>query len=135
MVIVAFVNVVTRYLLHASLAFTEEVEVAFFVWVTFLGTAMAFKRKSHLAMTFFRDRASKNIRRVLLLIGYGLSFILFAIVLYLSAQYVYLDMVLYHSRTMALGIPMWVYTIGMPLFSIIVLVRIAQTMWRMREND
>ena len=56
MVIVAFVNVVTRYLLHASLAFTEEVEVAFFVWVTFLGTAMAFKRKSHLAMTFFRDR-------------------------------------------------------------------------------
>jgi len=135
MVVVAFVNVVTRYLLHASLAFLEEIEVAFFVWVTFLGTAMAFKRRSHLAMTFFRDRTSKKVRKVLLLTGYGLSFILFVIVLYLSAQYVYLDMTLYHSRTMALGIPMWIYTIGMPLFSIIILLRVAQTMWRMRKDD
>ncbi|RLF78595.1 TRAP transporter small permease, partial [Thermococci archaeon] len=37
MILVAFVNVVTRYLFHASIAFTEEIEVAFFVWITFLG--------------------------------------------------------------------------------------------------
>ncbi|WP_456326056.1 TRAP transporter small permease [Palaeococcus sp. (in: euryarchaeotes)] len=126
MILVAFVNVVTRYLFHASIAFTEEIEVAFFVWVTFLGIGMAFRKGSHLAMVFVRDRLP--IRKHLIIFGQVLSLILFIVVFYLTARYVYLDMTMYHSTTMALGIPMWVYTIGMPIISILVIFRIIQSM-------
>jgi len=132
MILVAFVNVVTRYLFHASIAFTEEIEVAFFVWITFLGIGMAFRRGSHLAMVFVRDRVP--VRKHLIIFGQILSLILFIVVLYLTAQYVYLDMTIYHSTTMALGIPMWVYTIGMPIISILVIFRIAQSIREAMKN-
>ncbi len=133
MIIVAFVNVVSRYLFHMSLAFTEEIEVAFFVWVTFLGIGIAFKKGSHLAMVFIRDRLP--IRKHLIISGQILSLILFVIVLYLTAKYVYLDMTIYHSRTMALGIPMWIYTIGMPIISILIIFRIAQKIKEVGGSD
>lgn len=132
MISVAFINVITRYLFHASIAFTEEIEVAFFVWVTFLGIGMAFKRGSHLAMVFLRDKLP--IKKHLILFGQVLSLILFIIVLYLTAQYVYLDMTVYHSTTMALGIPMWTYTIGMPIISILILFRIIQSIKEVAKN-
>ncbi|GAB6103077.1 TRAP transporter small permease [Thermococcus atlanticus] len=124
MIIVAFVNVVTRYLFYMSLAFTEEIEVAFFVWMTFLGIALAFKRGSHLAMVFLRDRLP--VKKHLVLLGQVLSMILFVVVMYLTAKYVYLDMTIYHSTTMSLGIPMWIYTIGMPIISVVIILRILQ---------
>ncbi|WP_461863329.1 TRAP transporter small permease [Thermococcus sp.] len=133
MIIVAFVNVVSRYLFHMSLAFTEEIEVAFFVWVTFLGIGIAFKKGSHLAMVFIRDRLP--IRKHLIILGQVLSLVLFIIVLYLTAKYVYLDMTIYHSRTMALGIPMWIYTIGMPIISILIIFRIAQKIKEVGGSD
>lgn len=133
MIIVAFVNVVSRYLFHMSLAFTEEIEVAFFVWVTFLGIGIAFKKGSHLAMVFIRDRLP--IRKHLIILGQVLSLVLFVIVLYLTAKYVYLDMTIYHSRTMALGIPMWIYTIGMPIISILIIFRIAQKIKEVGGSD
>lgn len=133
MILVAFINVVTRYLFRASIAFTEEIEVAFFVWVTFLGIAMAFKKGSHLAMVFIRDRVP--VRKHLMIFGQVLSLILFIVVLYLTAQYVYLDMTIYHSTTMALGIPMWIYTIGMPIISILVIFRISQSIREAVKND
>ncbi|NJE26577.1 TRAP transporter small permease [Thermococcus sp. MV5] len=132
MIIVAFVNVVSRYLFNMSLAFTEEIEVAFFVWITFIGIGMAFKRGSHLAMVFVRDRLP--IRKPLIIFGQILSLVLFVVVLFLTGKYVYLDMTLYHSRTMALGIPMWVYTIGMPIISILVIFRTIQKIREVIEN-
>ena len=43
MTTVAFVNVITRYVVRYSLAFTEELVVSLFVWLTLLGTAVAFR--------------------------------------------------------------------------------------------
>ena len=53
MAIVAFVNVISRYLLKYSLAFTEELLISFFVWLTLLGAAVAFREGSHLGFSFF----------------------------------------------------------------------------------
>jgi TRAP-type C4-dicarboxylate transport system permease small subunit len=44
MTVVAFVNVVTRYFIRFALAFTEEIVVSLFVWLTLLGTAIAFRQ-------------------------------------------------------------------------------------------
>src|SRR3972149_5586535 len=59
----AFVNVITRYVVQYSLAFTEEIVVSLFVWLTLLGSAVAFREGSHLAFTSLVDRAPPAGRR------------------------------------------------------------------------
>lgn len=130
MVVVAFVNVVSRYFLKYSLAFIEEIGVNMFVWVTLLGIAIAFKRGSHLSVVVLRDRAPPRIRRALILAGLGLSAALFSVLVYLSLQHVYVEMRVFATRSEALNIPTWIYLSGVPVFSTLIIVRIVQAMIR-----
>lgn len=66
MVTVAFVNVITRYFIKMSLAWTEELEVNLFVWLVLLGTALAFKKGGHLGMSFIYEKFSLNIGKFFL---------------------------------------------------------------------
>ena len=61
--IIMFVNIISRYLLKYSLAFTEELVVSFFVWLTLLGAAIAFREGSHLGFTFITDRLPVKIQK------------------------------------------------------------------------
>ena len=128
MVTVAFINVITRYLIKFSLAFIEEIEVNFFVWVTILGIAIAFKRGSHLSMTFIRDKLPENIGRALKIFGLVSSLAIFIVLIYLSLNQIYWELTLFHTRSMALNIPVWIYLSGVPVFSLIVVIRIIQVL-------
>jgi TRAP-type C4-dicarboxylate transport system permease small subunit len=61
---VALVNIVTRYVIRYSLAFTEELVVSLFVWLTLLGTSIAFRQGSHLAFEYLIGRAPAGVRRL-----------------------------------------------------------------------
>jgi len=39
---IAFINVLSRYLFHFSFAATEEITINLFVWVTVIGSGIAF---------------------------------------------------------------------------------------------
>ncbi len=130
MVTIAFINVITRYLIKFSLAFIEEIEVNFFVWVTILGIAIAFKRGSHLSMVFVRDKLPARIRKALKIFGLVASLAVFIVIIYLSSDQIYWEVTLFHTRSMALNIPEWIYLLGVPVFSIIVVIRIIQVLWR-----
>ncbi len=130
MVTIAFINVVTRYLVKYSLAFTEEIEVNFFVWVTILGIAIAFKKESHLSMVFIRDRLPSRTAKALKLFGLAASLAVFLVLIYLSSIHVYVEMTVFHTRSMALNIPEWIYLLGVPVFSVIVVIRIVQAILR-----
>ena len=41
---VAFLNVVSRYFFHFSIASTEEITINMFVWMTVVGCGIAFER-------------------------------------------------------------------------------------------
>lgn len=126
MFLVAFINVISRYLLKASLAFIEEIEVNFFVWMTILGIAIAFKRGSHLSMSFLKEKAPQNIQKFLSILGLILSLSVFVVIIYLSSILIYREITIYRTSSMALDIPMWIYYTGMLLCSLIVVVRIVQ---------
>lgn len=131
MVIIAFINVVSRYLLGIPLASIQEVEVNFFVWVTFLGIAIAFKERANLSVEFFRDQMSERYRKIAEFVGLSLSLALFVIFFYLSAEYTYLTNVVYNTRSPGLNLPQWIYIIGMSLISIVIIFRIVQRIKRL----
>ena len=56
LVVIVTVNVFARYVLQIGLIWTEEVTILLFVWVVFLGSYAAYRRKAHLAITIITDR-------------------------------------------------------------------------------
>ncbi len=134
MFLVAFINVLSRYLLKASLAFIEEIEVNFFVWVTLLGIAIAFKKDSHLNMGFLKEKTSQRVQKSLTILGLVLSLLVFIVVAYLSTILIYMEITIYHTSSMALDIPMWIYYTGMLLCLLVVVVRILQRIARVRSR-
>ena len=63
-VVVTFSQVVTRYFLHVSLSWSEEVARFLFVWIATLGAAYGFKTKSHFAIVFLVNRFSSRLQKL-----------------------------------------------------------------------
>lgn len=58
MLIVVSCNVFARYILKIGLTWAEEFSLLLFVWVVFLGSYLALRKKSHLALTFMIKKLS-----------------------------------------------------------------------------
>jgi len=59
---VTFVQVLFRYVLHLSLAWSEELARFLFLWLAALASAYAFKTRSHFAIRFVVDRLGARAR-------------------------------------------------------------------------
>jgi len=125
MSVVTCANVFARYLLKYSFAFTEELVVSFFVWLTLLGAAIAFREQSHLGFNFIVDRLPQRIQKIFLWLSAGLAAALFTFLIYFSVRQIAEEITLGITSS-GIGIPQWWYTIGVPLWSVPVIIRIFQ---------
>jgi len=125
MSVVTCANVFTRYLLKYSFAFTEELVVSFFVWLTLLGAAIAFREQSNLGFSFIIDRLPQRIQKIFLWLSAGLAASLFTFLIYFSVRQVAEEITLGITSS-GIGVPQWWYTIGVPLWSVPVIIRIFQ---------
>lgn len=125
MACLAFANVVTRYIFHIPLAFTEELEVNALVWLTMLGTASAFRRRRHLRMLFLQDKFPGAVRiwlnRVIALMGVGL----FTVLGYLGYQQILEERFL-EITSESLNFPQWMYTVCIPVGCVLIVIRIVE---------
>ena len=64
-VTVIFAQVVTRYLLHVSLSWSEEFARYLLMWLAMLSAAYGFKIRAHFALVFVVKRFPEGIRNVL----------------------------------------------------------------------
>ncbi len=125
MSVITFVNIISRYLLKYSFAFTEELVVSFFVWLTLLGTAIAFREQSHLGFTFLTERLPLKAQRSLLWLSAVLGAVLFLFLIYFAIRQLG-DEIALGITSSGIGVPQWWYTIGMPIWSVLVIVRVFQ---------
>jgi TRAP-type C4-dicarboxylate transport system permease small subunit len=125
MTVVAFVNVVTRYLVRYSLAFTEELVVSLFVWLTLFGTSIAFREGSHLGFAFLTDRSPRFVRRLSVWGGAGLGIVLFGLLVYFGVGQIRMERML-GTTSEALAIPQWWYTAGIPVVGLLIIFRIVE---------
>jgi len=63
-VVVTFMQVLSRYVLQTSLAWTEELARYLFIWLASLGAAYAFKTRSHFLIRFVVDKFSKTLQDI-----------------------------------------------------------------------
>lgn len=125
MAAIAFVNVIVRYCTTFSFAWSEEMTVNFFVWVTLLGTARAFRDGSHLAMSIVYEGLPKEGRLCCYLLACVICIIFFGALAYTGGIEV-LDEYELEAISESLGIPVWYYTIATPMFSLLIIARMLQ---------
>jgi len=138
MALLGFTNVVTRYA-GFSLAYTEELLVAMMVWVTLLGAAVGFKRGAHLGLGFIRERLPQGAQWALQWLTLILVAGTMGAVSYLCLRYQIGDEISMDTRTQALDIPQFWYSLAIPLGGLSMIIRAAQAALpglrgRMRRN-
>jgi len=117
MALIAFVNVLGRYIFHYSLSFTEEVTIHLFVWLVVVGSGLAFERGAQLGMVSLYRFFPRRMKRAVLWFGAALSTVLFLVVDGLLIHTIYREMTLLHATSAALGIPIWIYYAGVVVLS------------------
>jgi len=135
---IAFINVVSRYLLHFSFAATEELTINLFVWLTVVGSGIAFERGGQLGMVTLVNLLPRKVRKLVVLFSSLLSASLFVLVNLFLVQAVRDEIVMFHAASGALGIPVWIYYVGVPLLSVYVfrgIYRDALTKLRTLEKE
>jgi TRAP-type C4-dicarboxylate transport system permease small subunit len=129
MAIFAFLNVITRYFIHYSFAFTEEIEVACLVWLTMLGTAAGFRRGIHLGFNLLEVRFPELGKKILFPLASVTAMVTISILILISLSQIR-DEIALGISTEALGIPQWWYTLAIPAGGILMLLRTAGALYR-----
>ena len=120
MAAIAFINILSRYLFHFSFAATEEITINLFVWITVIGSGLAFERGGQLGMITLYKIFARKFKKVVIVFSAGLSAALFLLVDIYMVQAIYEELTLFNATSAALGIPVWIYYVGVPVFSIFV---------------
>ncbi len=123
--LITLANVVVRYTTDISFAFTEEVSVFLLVFLTFIASAKAFLDGNQMAVTYFTDRMGWTWRRRFLLFGLAMSALMVGLIAWYGSYMAWDDYQL-EVTSPGLGWPQWIYTVWLPLLSVLVLGRIAQ---------
>jgi TRAP-type C4-dicarboxylate transport system permease small subunit len=131
--LITMANVVVRYFTNISFAFTEEISVALMVVMTLVGAAHAFVDNKHIAISYFIDLLGPAGRRAARLLGLVAALLMFGLLLALGTRMAW-DDYRFEVTSPALGIPQWLYTVWLPLVSLLIVVRILGALRRWRQH-
>ena len=121
----AFTNVVFRYFLTASIAFTEEIICASFVLLCMLGTAIVAKNQAHLGVSVGVELMSKRNRNICVLAANILA-ILFCLILIKTGADMAIQQYRVKQISIALQLPEWIYGSFLPFGAAMMAIRFGQ---------
>ena len=121
----AFTNVVFRYLLAASIAFTEEITCASFVLLCMLGTSIVAKHQAHLGVSVVTEQMSERNRNIAALAANILG-IVFCLVLIRTGFGMVMQQYRVQQITIALQWPQWIYGSFLPFGATMMAIRFGQ---------
>lgn len=121
-------NVLVRYFTDISFAFTEEISVALMVVMTLIGASHAFATNHHIAITFFVDRKPQFQRFVR---GFAAlcSLVMFGLLAWYGVFMAWDDFD-FEVTSPSLGVPQWIYTVWLPILSIVIVLRLLAVLRR-----
>lgn len=123
--VVAFVNVVSRYFLNASLAFTAELTVSLATWMVMMGAVIALREGGHLGFSALHDAATGALRGVMTVLITAAILAFLAVLLFFGIDMAALQA--WSGRTTpSIGIPQWLFTAALPVGAVLGAYRTVQ---------
>jgi TRAP-type C4-dicarboxylate transport system permease small subunit len=132
--VITMINVVVRYFSDESFAWTEEFSVFLLVLTTMAGTAAAALRDNHIRIEFFLTSGSASRRRMLAQFGVLVSAVFFLVLAVLTGRMAWDDFH-YAEISSGLGVPRWWYTAWVPALSLVIALRVIQSLNRTVEHE
>lgn len=131
MIVVITAQVIFR-VFFTALSWTEELSRYLLVWATFLGTAVAFKKGAHIAVTFAVDALSETLHKIVRFCSCCFMAIFFGVTIWYS---IYLFNVQVFQVSPAIGIKMrYVYTV-IPLSFAVMSVHLVTQMFQLFQKE
>lgn len=123
--VLAFANVVSRYLLHASIAWSNELIIGLAVYMIMVGSSGAVREGAHPGFTVLRD-STRGILHKIVVIAIAVAMAgFFLALLWLGMEMVGKQLNLGRT-TPALGISQWVLSLAIPLGAVFGTIRTVQ---------
>ena len=88
MAVLVFANVIARYVFNHSLAVSDEISTYLFVLMSFMGTAIAARRRAHLGLSIITDHVGPRARLVINISMYGISALFCLLIVIFGVQMV-----------------------------------------------
>jgi TRAP-type C4-dicarboxylate transport system permease small subunit len=82
MVVAIFVQVIFRYIIHAPLAWSEELARFLFIWMTFVGGYVAARRGQHIGVEIIQNMLPKIAKKAVGVLANLISAVFFCVVAY-----------------------------------------------------
>ena len=130
--LITLANVIVRYLTNYSFAFTEEYSIALMVVVAMLGASIAAARNRHMRITWFVDNMRPGLRAAADAVAMLATAVMFVLLVGLGARLVW-DEYRFEVTSPGLGEPQWIYTLMLPVLSVLVVVRAVAWWWTHRK--
>lgn len=117
MVVIIFTQVIARYAFANSLSWSEEVGRYIFVWITFLGCAMAVRNRQHVSLDMFIKILPVSVQKIALIVSYFSMMIFTAVLIFGGIKFVTRGS---HQMSSALEIPMHYVYIVLPVGGVLI---------------
>ncbi|HYD67555.1 TRAP transporter small permease [Azospirillum sp.] len=121
--VITFANVLARYFTDYSFAFTEEYSIFLMVVMTLFGSAVAVAADRHIRITFLVERLPRGARRVTETVAWTATLVMFGFLIWYGGRLAY-DHWRFEETSPGLGNPQWIYTVWLPLLSVVVALRV-----------
>lgn len=123
--LLAFANVIARYVFHASFSFTSELLINLAVLLTMVGASAATRLGTHPSFSLLRDSSRGVLRKVVVVIICAGMLAFFLILLWLGFETA-MKQLESGRMTPALQFPQWIFSMGLPLGALLGAIRSIQ---------
>jgi C4-dicarboxylate transporter DctQ subunit len=134
MVIILFIQVISRFVFSSSLSWSEELARYMFIWMIYLCLGSVALRGEHIVIDVLILRMGPRLRRSVLTLALLIAFALNVLVLWTATDIALVFQQLGQTSP-ALSLPMWLVYAALPVGMLISAVRTVQTGIRLWRED
>lgn len=127
MAVLVFVNVIARFIFNSPLAVADEMSCYLFVLMSFMGTAIAARRKAHLGLTIVTDKLSPSAAAKVQVLMYLIAAVFCLLIVIFGIEMVMSQYTL-GQETATMQWPEWIYGLFVPVgaaFAMLAFVSVA----------
>ncbi|MDN5302681.1 MAG: hypothetical protein PWQ60_2195 [Thermoanaerobacteraceae bacterium] len=134
MTVVVFWQVICRFVLKASLPWSEEFSRYVLVWASFLGASIGVKRGAHIGVEAFTLILPDKLKKFIQYLAIILS-IIFCLIVFKESLGIIQKQVVNNQVSPAMRIPMWWAYSAIPTGMLLMAIRFLQTMVRISRHS
>lgn len=134
MVIIMFVQSVSRYFIGTSFTWGSELAQYLHVWQIWIGASLAIRMQSHIRVNVFVELFPLIVQKVFNFFAIILWFVFAAFLAYEGTKYV-INVFMSGQTSPSLHVPMWIPYLAIPIGGSLMMIRLIQQLYFLFKTD